>query len=80
MATLQGQTIFITGASRGIGRSIALRCARDGARIVIVAKTVELNPKLAATIYTVAEEVRQAGVRRCRCRSTSATRRRSSVR
>jgi citronellol/citronellal dehydrogenase len=61
MATLKGQTIFITGASRGIGRSIALRCARDGARIVIAAKTVEPHPKLAGTIHTVAEEVRQAG-------------------
>jgi len=61
MATLQGQTVFITGASRGIGRSIALRCARDGARIVIVAKTVEPHPKLAGTIHTVAEEVRRAG-------------------
>jgi len=61
MATLQGRTIFITGASRGIGRSIALRCARDGARIVIVAKTVEPHPKLPGTIHTVAEEVRQAG-------------------
>ena len=61
MTTLKNQTIFITGASRGIGRSIALRCARDGANIVIAAKTVEPHPKLPGTIHTVAEEVRQAG-------------------
>ena len=61
MTTLKNQTIFITGASRGIGRSIALRCARDGANIVIAAKTVEPHPKLPGTIYTVAEEVEQAG-------------------
>ena len=61
MTTLKEQTIFITGASRGIGRSIALRCARDGANIVIAAKTVEPHPKLTGTIYTVAEEVKQAG-------------------
>jgi citronellol/citronellal dehydrogenase len=63
MSTLKNQTIFITGASRGIGRSIALRCARDGANVVIAAKTVEPHPKLAGTIYTVAEEVEQAGGR-----------------
>jgi citronellol/citronellal dehydrogenase len=63
MATLKDRTIFITGASRGIGRSIALRCARDGANIVIAAKTVEPHPKLAGTIYTVAEEVERAGGR-----------------
>ena len=60
---LNNKTIFITGASRGIGRSIALRCARDGASIVIAAKTAEPHPKLAGTIYTVAEEVEQAGGR-----------------
>ena len=46
MATLNNQTIFVTGASRGIGRSMALRCARDGANIVIAAKTVEVNPDI----------------------------------
>ena len=58
---MKNKTIFITGASRGIGRSIALRCARDGANIVIAAKTVEPHAKLAGTIYTVAKEVEQAG-------------------
>ena len=61
--TLQNQTLFITGASRGIGRSIALRAARDGANIVIVAKTADAHPTLPGTIYTVAEEVEQAGGR-----------------
>lgn len=59
--TLKGKTVFITGASRGIGRSIALRAARDGARVVIAAKSGEPHPKLPGTIYTVAQEVEQAG-------------------
>jgi citronellol/citronellal dehydrogenase len=63
VATLKGKTIFITGASRGIGRSIALRCAQDGANIVIAAKTAEPHPKLSGTIHTVAREVEQAGGR-----------------
>lgn len=63
MATLNNKTIFITGASRGIGRSIALRCAQDGANVVIAAKTAEQHPKLSGTIYTVAEEVERAGGR-----------------
>ena len=58
---LKSRTIFITGASRGIGRSIALRCARDGANVVIAAKTAEPHPTLAGTIYTVAKEVEAAG-------------------
>jgi citronellol/citronellal dehydrogenase len=61
MATLSRRTLFITGASRGIGRSIALRAARDGANVVIVAKTVEPHPTLRGTIHTVAEEVAQTG-------------------
>ena len=60
-SSLQGKTIFITGASRGIGKAIALKAARDGANIVIVAKTVTNNPKLPGTIYTAAEEVERAG-------------------
>ncbi len=61
MAGLNGKTIFITGSSRGIGREIALRCARDGANIVITGKTVEPHPKLSGTIHTVAAEVEAAG-------------------
>jgi citronellol/citronellal dehydrogenase len=59
--SLKDKVIFITGGSRGIGREIALRCAQDGARIVIAAKTSEPNPKLEGTIYTVAQEIEQAG-------------------
>ncbi|HSS46345.1 MAG TPA: NAD(P)-dependent oxidoreductase [Burkholderiales bacterium] len=59
--SLKGKTLFITGASRGIGREIALRCARDGANIVIAAKTAAPHPKLSGTIYSVAEEVKTAG-------------------
>jgi citronellol/citronellal dehydrogenase len=58
---LSGKVIFITGASRGIGREIALRAARDGASIVIAAKTAEPHPQLEGTIYTVAKEIEQAG-------------------
>lgn len=61
MADLAGKTVFITGASRGIGREIALRCARDGANIVITGKTERPHPKLPGTIHTVAEEVGAAG-------------------
>ncbi len=56
LSTLAGRTIFITGASRGIGEAIALRCAQQGANIVIAAKTAEPHPKLPGTIYTVATE------------------------
>ncbi len=61
--TLKDKTIFITGASRGIGREIALKCARDGANIVLAAKTVHPHPKLAGTIHSVASEVEAAGGR-----------------
>ncbi len=61
--TLKGQTLFITGASRGIGKAIALRAARDGANIVVAAKTAEANPKLPGTIYSAAEEIEAAGGR-----------------
>jgi citronellol/citronellal dehydrogenase len=63
MADLHGKTIFISGSSRGIGREIALRCARDGANLVITGKTAEPHPKLPGTIHTVAAEVEQAGGR-----------------
>src|SRR6202166_4928056 len=59
--SLPGKTLFITGASRGIGLAIALRAARDGASIAIAAKTTEPHPKLAGTIYTAAEEIERAG-------------------
>ncbi|HEX5842904.1 MAG TPA: NAD(P)-dependent oxidoreductase [Pseudomonas sp.] len=59
--SLQGKTLFITGASRGIGREIALRAARDGANVVIAAKSAEAHPKLPGTIHTVAAEVEAAG-------------------
>jgi len=61
MATLKDKTLFVTGASRGIGKAIALRAARDGANIVVAAKTAEPHPKLAGTIYTAAEEIERAG-------------------
>ena len=61
MATLKGKTLFITGASRGIGLAIALRAARDGANIAIAAKTAEPHPKLEGTIFTAAKEIEQAG-------------------
>ncbi|HVE53314.1 MAG TPA: SDR family NAD(P)-dependent oxidoreductase, partial [Ramlibacter sp.] len=61
MPTLQGKTLFITGASRGIGLAIAKRAAADGANIVIAAKTTEPDPRLPGTIYSAAEEVRAAG-------------------
>ncbi|WP_147653200.1 SDR family oxidoreductase [Vulcaniibacterium gelatinicum] len=63
MTTLEGKTLFITGASRGIGRAIALRAARDGANVAIVAKSGVPNPKLPGTIHTVAAEVEAAGGR-----------------
>lgn len=58
---LTGKTVFITGASRGIGLAIALRAARDGANVVIAAKSARLHPKLPGTIHTAAEQVRAAG-------------------
>ncbi len=59
--TLKGRTLFITGASRGIGLAIALRAARDGANIAIAAKTDRPHPKLPGTIHTAAEEIERAG-------------------
>src|SRR5579871_1676068 len=61
--SLRGKTLFITGASRGIGLAIALRAAKDGACIAIAAKTAEPNPKLPGTIFTAAKDVEAAGGR-----------------
>jgi citronellol/citronellal dehydrogenase len=61
--SLKGKTLFITGASRGIGLAIALRCARDGANIAVAAKTETPHPKLEGTIYTAAEQIEKAGGR-----------------
>jgi len=61
MTTLEGKTLFITGASRGIGKAIALRAARDGANVAVVAKTAEPHPKLPGTIHTAAAEIEAAG-------------------
>ncbi|EKF74469.1 short chain dehydrogenase [Alcanivorax hongdengensis A-11-3] len=59
--SLKGKTLFISGASRGIGKAIAVRAARDGANIVLFAKTTEPHPKLPGTLYTAADAVREAG-------------------
>src|SRR5580692_2427209 len=59
--TLSGKTLFITGASRGIGLAIGLGAAREGANVAIAAKTAEPNPKLPGTIYSAAEEIEKAG-------------------
>lgn len=59
--SLRHKTVFVTGASRGIGRAIALRAARDGANVVVAAKTVDPHPKLPGTIHSTAREVDEAG-------------------
>ena len=59
--SLGGKTLFVTGASRGIGLAIALRAARDGANVAIAAKTVTPDPRLPGTIFTAAEEIEKAG-------------------
>jgi citronellol/citronellal dehydrogenase len=61
MTSLAGQTMFISGASRGIGLAIALRAARDGANVALIAKTAEPHPKLEGTVYTAAEQIEAAG-------------------
>merc|ERR1712203_573285 len=58
---LAGKTVYITGASRGIGEKIGLKCAQDGANIVVAAKTAEPHPKLPGTIYTAAKEIEELG-------------------
>jgi citronellol/citronellal dehydrogenase len=63
MADLKGKTLFISGASRGIGLAIALRAARDGANVALIAKTAEPHPKLDGTVYTAAEAIEEAGGR-----------------
>jgi len=67
MGSLKGKTLFITGASRGIGKAIALRAARDGANVAIAAKTAEPNPKLPGTIYSAKEEIEAAGGKAIAC-------------
>ena len=61
MTDLKGKTLFITGASRGIGLAIGLRAARDGANVAIAAKTTDPHPKLEGTIHTAAEAIEKAG-------------------
>jgi citronellol/citronellal dehydrogenase len=61
--SLRGETVFLTGGSRGIGRAIALRAARDGANLVIAARTNDSHPSLEGTIHTVAAEIERAGGR-----------------
>ena len=59
--SLAGKTLFITGASRGIGLAIALAAAKDGANIAVAAKTVKPDPRLPGTIFTAADEIEKAG-------------------
>ena len=61
--TLQGKTLFISGGSRGVGLAIALRAARDGANVALIAKTAEPHPGLEGTVYTAAAQIEAAGGR-----------------
>ena len=61
MGEFQGKTVFVTGGSRGIGKAIAVRLAKEGANIIIAAKTAEPHPKLSGTIFTAAKEIEDAG-------------------
>ena len=61
MKNLKGKTLFVSGASRGIGLAIAKRAAQDGANIILAAKTAEPHPKLPGTIYTAAKEIKECG-------------------
>ena len=63
VTTLEGKTLFVSGGSRGIGLAIALRAARDGANVALIAKTTEPHPKLEGTIFSAAEEIEKAGGR-----------------
>lgn len=65
--SLKGKTLFITGASRGIGKAIALRAARDGANVVVAAKTADPHPKLPGTIFSAKEEIEAAGGKAIAC-------------
>jgi len=65
--SLEEKTLFITGASRGIGKAIALRAAADGANVVVAAKTTEPHPKLPGTIYTAVDEIEAAGGKGLAC-------------
>src|SRR5580698_2156226 len=67
MSTLKGKTLFITGASRGIGKAIGLPGARDGANVVVAAKTAEAHLRLPGTIHSAAEEMEKAGGRALAC-------------
>ncbi len=67
MNSLSGKTLFITGASRGIGKAIALRAARDGANIVVAAKSAEPHPSLSGTVYSAIEDVEAVGGRGLAC-------------
>ena len=66
MGDLKGKTMFLSGGSRGIGLAIAKRAAKDGANIIIAAKTAEPHPKLPGTIYSAAAEIEEAGSRKSR--------------
>lgn len=70
---LSGCTLFITGASRGIGKAIALKAARDGANVVIAAKTADTHPKLPGTIYTAAAESKEPFITRSRARKRTSS-------
>ena len=61
MSKLTNKTLFVSGASRGIGLAIAKKAAQDGANVILAAKTAEPHPKLPGTIYTAAEEIEEAG-------------------
>ena len=67
MASLEGKTLFITGASRGIGKAIALRAAREGASVAVAAKTKEPHPKLPGTVYSAVEDIEAAGGKGLAC-------------